>query len=491
MYDDIRGLIDDVDKGGELCTINGSHWDLELGTVNEIVTETKGKALVFDNIQDYPEGYRVCTNLLQNPLGFRLAFGFPEGKSNLEIVREFKDKMDQYEPVPPNYVETGPVMENVMKEGEADLFKFPSPRWHERDGGRYIGTGPLIITKDPEEDWINVGCYRVMIHDAKTASLYMSPGKHGNLQRQKYWAKGEDVPVVMTFGSEAMIFGLATMALPWGMGEFEVAGFLRGKPVDVIKGPITGLPIPATAEIAIEGFAPPPEKETMTEGPFGEWTGYYASGSNPQPVVHVKAIYYRNDPIIYGQPPTKPVASCWMPVPLHTTPTLWKSLENAGLTGIQGVYVHGPGERTLAAISITPQKPGHAMQVGTVAAAMLTGGAMTGKFIVVVDEDIDPSDLEEVIWAVCTRCDPETMMHSLPGFLDSGLDPSIPPEKRERKNITMTKTIINACRPWHWKENFPPMITAGKKLKERVMKKWPEAFTHLNTEEYLAKELEE
>ena len=76
------------------------------------------------------------------------------------------------------------------------------------------------------------------------------------------------------------------------------------------------------------------------------------------------------------------------------------------------------------------------MQVGTVAAAMLTGGAMTGKFIVVVDEDIDPSDLEEVIWAISTRCDPETMMHSLPGFLDSGLDPSIPPEKRERRNIT-------------------------------------------------------
>jgi UbiD family decarboxylase len=258
----------------------------------------------------------------------------------------------------------------------------------------------------------------------------------------------------------------------------------------VIKGPITGLPIPATAEIAIEGFAPPPEEETRVEGPFGEWTGYYASGANPAPVVHVKAIYYRNKPIIYGQPPTKPVTSCWMPVPLHTAPTLWKSLENAGLTGIKGVYVHGPGERVFAAVSIKQQKPGHAMQVGTVAAAMLTGGAMTGKFIVVVDEDIDPADLEEVIWAIATRCDTETAMHTIPGFLDSGLDPSIPPHKRAARDITMSKTIINACRPWHWKDKFPALSRAGKKLKEDVMKKWPEAFSHLNIDEYLKKEVD-
>ena len=116
---------------------------------------------------------------------------------------------------------------------------------------------------------------------------------------------------------------------------------------------------------------------------------------------------------------------------------------------------------------------------------------MTGKFIVVVDEDIDPSDLDEVIWAIATRCDTETAMHTIPGFLDSGLDPSIPPHRRQMKDITMSKTIINACRPWHWKDKFPLMITAGKKLKTSVMKKWPEAFTHLNTEEYLAKELEE
>jgi 4-hydroxy-3-polyprenylbenzoate decarboxylase len=485
MYDDLKGLIDDVEKLGMLEKVNGAHWNLEIGTINEIVTETKGKALLFDNIPDYPPGYRVCTNLLQIPAGFRLAFGFPEGRSNLEIVKDFKNKMASYKPVSPNYVKTGPVMENVMTGDQIDLLKFPSPRWHEKDGGRYIGTGPTIITRDLDQGWINVGCYRVMVHDKKTVANYISPGKHGNLHRQKYWAKGEKAPIVMTFGCEGLLFGLSMMALPFGFGEFEVAGYLRGKPVDVIKGPVTGLPIPATAEIAVEGFVPPADKETKQEGPFGEWTGYYASGANPAPVLHVEAVYYRNNPIIYGQPPTKPVTSCWFPVPLHTCPTLWESLELAGLTGIKGVYIHGPGERTFAVISVKQEKPGHAMQVGTTAAALLTGGAMTGKFIVIVDEDIDPSDINDVLWAISTRCDPETSLQVVTGYLDSPLDPSLSPEKRAAKDITMAKVIINACKPWHWKDKFPQLITASKELKSSVMKKWPKAFSHLNIDEYL------
>ncbi|NLT35724.1 MAG: UbiD family decarboxylase [Gaiellales bacterium] len=484
MYDDLRQLIDDVEKGGQLVRVNGAHWDVEIGTINEINVETRGKALLFDEIVDYPKGYRVCTNLLQIPLGMRLAFGIEEGKSDLEVIRDFKNRMAGYQPVKPRVVKDGPVLENVKTGDDVDMFAFPAPRWHEADGGRYIGTGTSVITRDPDTGWVNYGTYRSMIHTQNVISNYSSPGKHGTIHRNKYWKRGEACPVAMSFGSEGMLFGLSTMALPSGASELEVAGFLRGEPVDVIEGPVTGLPIPATAEIVVEGFAP--VEQTMLEGPFGEWTGYYASGANQNPIMEVKAVYFRNDPIIYGQPPTKPVTSCWFPVPLHTAPTLWAGLEAAGISGIKGIYIHGPGERTFAVVSIEQQKPGHAMQVGSAAAALLTGGAMTGKFVVVVDEDVDPSDLKEVLWAISTRCDIETAMHVIPGFLDSGLDPSIPPHKRAAKDITMAKCIINACRPWHWKAQFPPLVKASVASKTSVMTKWPEAFTHLNREQYLS-----
>jgi len=486
MYDDLRRLIEDVDKAGMLHRVDGAHWDQEIGTINEIVVETKGKALLFDHIQDYPPGYRICTNLVQTRIGQRLAFGISEEQSNLEVIRDFKDKLARYEPLPPRYVETGPVMENVLKGDEVDVFQFPAPRWHDTDGGRYIGTAPLVITRDPEEGWVNAGCYRQMIHDEKTLSFYISPGKHGHMHRQKYWSKGEQAPVVIAFGCEGMLFGLSGMPLSWGMGELEVAGFLRGKPVDVIKGPITGLPIPATAEIAMEGFAPPPEEDTREEGPFAEWTGY-TTGSGPAPVFNVKAVYHRNDPINYGQPPTRPVTSYIFPIPLHTAPTLWASLEKAGLSGIKGVYVHGPSNRSITVVSIKQQKPGHAKQVAVCAAGLLTGGGLTGRFTIVVDDDIDPSDLDEVIWAVSSRSDPETAMEFISGFTVSGLETTLPPHKRAARDFTTTKLIIDACRPWHWKDRFPKVVESSKELKRKVMMKWPEAFSHLNVEQYLNK----
>ena len=93
--------------------------------------------------------------------------------------------------IPPKFVETGPVMQNVMTGDAIDVTKFPAPQWHPKDGGRYIGTGSYNIMRDPDEGWINCGTYRVMIHDEKTLGFYISPGKHGRQIREKYKARGE------------------------------------------------------------------------------------------------------------------------------------------------------------------------------------------------------------------------------------------------------------------------------------------------------------
>lgn len=122
-----------------------------------------------------------------------------------------------------------------------------------------------------------------------------------------------------------------------------MAGYIEGKGIEVVIDPETGLPIPATAEIVACGFSPPPHEDSRQEGPFGEWQGYCASGTRNEPVVYIKTLYHRNDPILFGQTPVKPPVNTWFPIPIHTATFLWNQLEKAGMMDIRGVYVHGPG----------------------------------------------------------------------------------------------------------------------------------------------------
>ncbi len=478
MFDDLRGYVNKLDEIGKLTKVEGADWDLEIGTITELTAERDGQALLFNKVKGYPEGYRIVSNALTTKEQQRLFFDDPEGLSDVEIIRHWKDKCNKFQPIPPLEVESGPVRENVLTGDQVNILKFPVPKWHELDGGRYIGTGVVTITRDPEEEWLNAGTYRVMVHDERTLSFYSSPGKHANLMRQKYWAKGESCPVVMCFGQEPFVFATATMNLPWGMSEFDFAGYMKGRPVEVIKGEVTGLPIPATAEIAIEGFSPPPSVDSRAEGPFGEWTGYYASGTRNEPVVHIEAIYHRNNPILHGHPPLKPPRpiSGYYPIPVQSASPLWDTLEKSGMQGITGVWVHGPNGRPIGVVSIKQRYLGHARQIGNLAASLLQGGAMAGRYIIVVDDDIDPSNWDEVAWAVTTRCDPDTSIELVRGFLSSPLDPMIPPEKRARGDLTTTKVIINACRPFHWRHEFPPVNRASDELRKRIRDKWSSLF---------------
>ena len=475
LFKDLRGFMQRLDEIGQLKKVEGADWDLEIGTLTELMAERLGPALLFDKIKDYPEGYRVLSNTVLSKIGQRVAFNHADEMSDVEIVRYWKDKWKQYQPVPPREVKTGPVMENVFTGDDINLWKFPVPRWHDKDGGRYIGTGVVTVTRDPDEGWVNCGTYRVMVYDEKTLSFYSSPGKHANIMRRKHWDRGEECPVVMSFGEEPFLCGVSTIPLPWGMGEFEFTGYMRGEPVDVIKGPITGLPIPATAEIVIEGFSPPPSVDSRPEGPFGEWTGYYGSGVRTEPVVHVKALYHRNAPILYGRPPLKADPGQYS-IPIHSATFLWSQLDKVGIPGIKGVWVHGRGNRVISVVSVKQMYLGHARQVNALAAALFSGGALTGKWSIVVDDDIDPSDWEDVLWALCTRCDPETSIDIVRGFLTSPLDPSIPPEKRQKRDFTTAKVLINACRPYHWIKDFAPVNIASPELREKVFDKWSHLF---------------
>ena len=233
--------------------------------------------------------------------------GLPLEATGVQMVQEWRKKMKGgIKGIPPRKVKTGPVMENVDRGKKVDLYKFPTPKWHELDGGRYIGTGNLVIMKDPDSDWVNLGTYRVQIHDKNTATIYISPGRHADIIRHKYWEKGLSCPVAVVCGSDPLLWTASSNPIPSGVGEYEYTGWLRGRPTDVIDGPVTGLPIPAAAEIVLEGELVPPNKKCRQEGPFGEWPGYYAHGAREEPIIRVKGLYFRNDPIIAGAPPLKP-----------------------------------------------------------------------------------------------------------------------------------------------------------------------------------------
>ncbi|MFP3209672.1 MAG: UbiD family decarboxylase [Nitrososphaeria archaeon] len=475
MFDDLREFLDTLQDMGELKVVDGVDWDLELGAIAELMAERKGPALLFDGIRDYPRGYRVAANLITaSKRRLRIALGYSDDVSDAEVIRRWKDIYENYRPVSPVEVSDGPVMENVMEGDKVNMLKFPAPKWHEMDGGRYIGTGDMVLTKDPDGGWVNLGVYRVMVHDEHTLSFYVRPGSDGDIIRRKYWERGESCPVVMTFGQDPLTWISSALSLPWGTSELEFAGYLRGEPVRVIRGKYTGLPIPATAEIAIEGEAPPPSEERRLEGPFGEWTGYYASGAREEPVVRVKAVYHRNDPIIWGEPPSRANAAV-LPIPIDIVSLVWSALERAGLAGIRGVSGHGWAGVGIIVIAVEQKYPGHAKRVGTMAASLLPGIAAT-KFVVVVDEDVDPTDLDQVLWAISTRTDPAVDIDVIAGMPTNALEPTVSPEKREKGDLTFGRAVILAVRPYHWRDKFPPVATVSRELRERVLQKWMSLF---------------
>ena len=210
-------------------------------------------AALFDNIPGYPGGFRVLTNFYGGRRS-NMTLGFPEARDKLELADAFTAMYRETRPIPHEVVETGPILENIQTGSDVNVLSFPTPLWHELDGGRYIGTGSFNVTQDPDEDWVNLGTYRVMVHDEKSVGFYISPGKHGRVHRDKYIAIKKPMPAVIVVGGDPLLFLMACNEVPYGVCEYDLVGGMRGKPYPVVKGQVTGLPIPAHAEIALEGL---------------------------------------------------------------------------------------------------------------------------------------------------------------------------------------------------------------------------------------------
>ena len=303
-HEDLRDLLVHIDEMGELQRLDGVSWDLEMGALSEMVCqearEGKSPALLFDKVPGYPEGARVLSGATNSTRRLAYTLGFPEPRGATDVVKAFRERMrEEFALIPPVEVDNGPILENIDRDGDVDLLKFPVPLLHEKDGGRYIGTDDVVTIRDPDSDWVNSATYRVIVHNKNTGGVWMSPGKHGRIIREKYFAKGQPCPVVVSVGQDPLLFMAANQEIDYGTDELAYAGGHRGKPFEIVKSEIHGLPIPARSEVVLEGEIY--GDETMPEGPFGEFMGYYASPVSDEPVFKVRRVYYRNDRFFVSQ----------------------------------------------------------------------------------------------------------------------------------------------------------------------------------------------
>jgi len=479
-FNDMREFIEAVDRMGELEKINNAHWDLEIGAITELMAEKRGPALLFDHIAGYPAGYRILSNAFATRKRVAIVMGLSPDLGPMDMLRAWREKIKEFKPVPPITVKTGPVLENSLTGSAIDFGRFPTPKWHELDGGRYIGTGCSVITRDPEEGWVNVGTYKTMQYETEKDILAckINRSQHGRTQMDKYHARGKDCPVVITFGQDPALWMASTdSGVRWGVSEYDFAGWMRGAPVEVLKGECTGLPIPATAEIAIEGMIPPlTEESTYKEGPCGEWYGYYHPGSRGVnlPIVKVKAVYHRDNPILFGSMQVRPPAAYRAGIPLEAA-TLWDQIEGAGIEGVKGVWFLLFAYAVVVVVSIKQLYPGHSKQ--TALAASGTRSAMNGncKMVIVVDEDVDITNIDEVMWAVASRCNPQ-QVEIFKGLKTNPDDPLLTPEQRAKDDFTMGRLFIDACRPYTRRNEFPKVNRFSDEYRQHIEAKWQDLF---------------
>lgn len=470
---DLRTFMGELEELGELRSVNGADWKLEIGALTEIGAEQNGPALLFDEIKGYPKGFRLLCNVFAGQRRTGMTLGLPRELTGVALLNTWRARLREFKPLPPTTVKHGPLMDNVLEGDAVDLDRFPTPLWHEKDGGRYIGTGDAVITRDPETGVVNVGTYRCMIQGKNRISVKMNKGKHGRLAMQKYHAIGKPCPIAVSIGHAPQLFMAAQLPMPLGVEEYGVAGWLTGAPVEVIVSPATGLPLPAFGEIVLEGeIAPYNDGEPPKEGPFGEWPGYYADTTVGEvPVMDVKRIYYRNDPIMLGAPPLKPPNN-FISLPLGAA-VLWDQLERAGIPEVKGVwgYVYGSQSGPFTVVAIRQAYAGHAKQALLVATGA-RAGAYGGKFVVVVDDDIDITNLGDVIWAVSTRCNAREGIDLVKNVWTSPADPAIPPDERSPRGYTSDRVLIDACRPYRWMDEFPEVNSFPPDVKDAIRKKW-------------------
>jgi UbiD family decarboxylase len=443
----------------------------ELSAITFMATRREdAPALLFENVDR--SGARVLTNMLgASKERYALAVGLDPDLSIADLIRDTRAIMNRR--IAPVQVAKAqaPVNEIVLRGDEIDLTAYPVPKFWPGDGGRYIGTGDVTLTAQPETGRLNVGCYRQMLHGPRRVGLYCSPGKHGLLDREAWWARGEPCEVVAAYGIDPVLFMLAAQVFGAKESELDVAGGIMGRGVELTQAEYVSLPIPANAELVIEGVLHRGDVEP--EGPLGEFTGYYGRERSPQPVIEVKALHSRRTPILTAALMAKyPSCEIGAYYAIMRSARILDDLERIGVPGVLSAYAHPAAASGwgIVVVALQQQYPGHAAQVLALT-AQCPAAAYYTKWIIAVDEDVDPTDVNEVLWALSTRCHPAEDIDTLRNTWSTGLDPS---QFESEARPYGSKVLINACKPHRYLKQFPSSTLLRREVYERVAARWAE-----------------
>jgi len=516
-YSDLREWISALDKAGELKRIRAEADPiLEITEITDRVSKwgarghcgPGGPALLFENVKGYP-GAKVLINQFGSERRMKLALevdSLDEIAARIKMFMEIKSPqglLDKIKMLPmlaelgkffPKEVSTGPCKE-VIKKGDFSLLDFPILKCWPKDGGRFI-TLPSVITLDPKSGRRNVGTYRLHVYDERTTGMHWQRQKHGaehyRQQMRNKAAEGAEHPLIaaldimahssggsrvaegklvsgrmevaVAIGTDPAMMFSSIVPAPPDVEEFIIAGFLRQKPVELVKCETVDLEVPATSEIVLEGYVE--LDELRMEGPFGDHTGFYTI-EDLYPVFHVTCVTHRKDAIysttIVGKPPME---DAWMG---KAAERIFLPLMRLTLAEIVDVNLPVEGVfHNLMIVSIKKSYPGQARKVMN--GIWSLGQAMSTKCILVVDEDVNVQDIGEVTLKVLNNIDPERDIQFTLGPVDSLDHASRLPDYGSKMGVDATRKWPSEgfTRPW------PDEITMDAETKRRVMQRWKE-----------------
>jgi len=474
---DLREWLSRVDAIGELARVRQPvDRDEEMSAISYLVAKQQpSPAVLFERPRGFDKS-SIGAKMLWNILGpsvkrVALTLEEPADTPTVELIRRVKDKLKRRLPPREVAVNQAPIYQNTLTGKKIDLNQLPIPRHWPLDGGRYAGTADAVITRDPDSGYLNIGTYRMMVQGKSQVGLYLSPGKDARLHITRAWQQGKPIYVAAAWGIDPLFMLVGSQTFPKNVSEYEFAGGIKGQPIPVVRGKTTDLLLPANAELVIEGIIRP--NSVKAEGPFGEFPGYYGRPEAGCPLVDITAVHHRTQPILTNALMAD-YPSCEQSgfFSVIRSAKIWDDLDTLGIPGIAGVYSHpaAAGGFGMTVVSLEQRYAGHAAQALALA-AQVPGGAYYTKWIIAVDEDVDPTDMDQVIWAMASRCNPIDDIDILRNTWSTWLDPTQnPPEKRPYGS----KALINACKEHRHLPVFSKRTTLRKKVYDQVAARWSE-----------------
>jgi 4-hydroxy-3-polyprenylbenzoate decarboxylase/2,5-furandicarboxylate decarboxylase 1 len=430
-FNDLREFITFLESQGELIrTQKPVDVKYEISAYIRKTSDVQGPALLFENVKDF------AMPVLGGVFATRKRAFFALETSNEEYVNKFQSALDHL--LAPKLVANAPCKEVIIKGKDVDLNKLPVPIFSEKDPAPFITLG-LCISRDPKSGGKNTSIYRLQLKGRNRLGIM---AQHLVRQLMEAESIGKGLPIAIAIGTDPVLPLATQWMAPYGTDELALAGSLRGAPVEVAKAETVDLEVPATAEIIIEGMVLPNVREE--EGPFGEVSGYYTP-STPKPVIEVTAITHRKNPIyqaaLTGMPTTE--NHILKQLPLEATYYWQLKKEFPGVTA-----VHFPAAGTVGMTCIIAMKQAYECEARNLIAAMI--GTRRNKITVVVDDDVDITDIEKVWWAITTRTQADEDVIVFPRVVATAMDPSV------RKLRVGSSLGIDATVPFG--QRFPEIV---------------------------------